>query len=101
MVNRIWQHHFGAGIVTTASDFGKNGARPTHPELLDWLATQFVDKGWSIKAIHRLIMTSSAYRQTSAHSTEAALTLAPGNTLLWRLNTILLDDTLTPDTALL
>ena len=57
MVNRIWQHHFGEGIVRTASDFGKNGARPSHPELLDWLATQFVEKGWSMKAMHRLMLT--------------------------------------------
>ena len=86
MVNRIWQGHFGAGIVATTSDFGKNGARPTHPELLDWLAMQFVDKGWSIKAMHRLILTSSTYRQSSEHSTEAAIKLDPSNTLLWRMN---------------
>ena len=86
MVNRIWQHHFGAGIVTTPSDFGRNGARPTHPELLDWLATEFVQKGWSIKAMHRLIMTSSTYRQSSEYSTEAAMKADPNNTLLWRMN---------------
>ena len=86
MVNRIWQGHFGAGIVATSSDFGKNGARPTDPELLDWLALQFVDKGWSIKAMHRLILTSSTYRQSSEHSTEAAVKLDPANTLLWWMN---------------
>jgi mono/diheme cytochrome c family protein len=86
MVNRIWQEHFGAGIVSTSSDFGKNGARPTHPELLDWLAVQFVEKAWSMKAMHRLIMTSSTYRQNSEHSTEAAVKLDPSNMLLWRMN---------------
>ncbi len=62
MVNRLWQHHFGEGIVRTPSDFGINGERPSHPELLDWLATQFVEKKWSIKAMHRLMLTSNAYR---------------------------------------
>src|SRR5262249_12507221 len=62
MVNRIWAHHFGEGIVRTPSNFGKTGAAPTHPELLDWLAGEFVARNWSIKAIHRLLMTSSAYR---------------------------------------
>ncbi len=72
MVNRIWQGHFGEAIVATPGNFGQTGARPTHPELLDWLALEFVRQGWSIKAMHRLIMTSSAYRQAStvlpAHS---------------------------------
>lgn len=63
MVNRIWNHHFGRGIVTSLGNFGKTGVAPTHPELLDWLATQFVERGWSIKAMHRLMMNSSAYRQ--------------------------------------
>src|SRR6185503_481821 len=61
MVNRIWQHHFGRGLVATPSDFGTRGARPTHPELLDWLAGEFVAQGWSIKALHRLILRSAAY----------------------------------------
>jgi hypothetical protein len=65
MVNRIWKHHFGTGIVTTLDNFGKAGAAPTHPELLDWLACEFVKRGWSVKDMHRLIMTSSAYRQSS------------------------------------
>jgi hypothetical protein len=65
MVNRIWQHHFGAGLVRTANDFGERGERPTHPELLDWLAARFVESGWSVKAMHRLIMLSSAYEQSS------------------------------------
>ena len=65
MVNRIWQHHFGAGIVRTPSDLGKNGERPTHPELLDWLAVRFVESGWDIKGMHRLMLLSSAYQQAS------------------------------------
>src|SRR6185503_1041233 len=63
MVNRIWQYHFGEGLVSTPSDFGANGARPTHPELLDWLASEFITHGWSMKHIHRLIVTSATYRQ--------------------------------------
>ncbi len=66
MVNRIWKHHFGRGIVETLDDFGRAGSPPTHPELLDWLAVEFVDNGWSIKHLHRLIMTSATYRQSSA-----------------------------------
>ena len=64
-VNRIWGHHFGRELVTTPGDFGKTGSQPTHPQLLDWLAAEFVDRGWSMKAMHRLIMTSAAYRQAS------------------------------------
>src|SRR5205814_2319905 len=63
MVNRIWQHHFGAGIVRTPNNYGKLGTPPTHPELLDWLALEFVKSGWSVKAMHRLIMTSAVYQQ--------------------------------------
>jgi hypothetical protein len=65
MVNRIWQHHFGKGIVPTPNDFGKQGKPPTHPELLDWLAQRFIDSGWSIKSMHRLIMLSHTYQQAS------------------------------------
>jgi hypothetical protein len=65
MVNRVWKHHFGEGIVRTLDNFGKAGAPPTHPELLDWLAVRFVERGWSIKSLHRLMMTSAAYRQSS------------------------------------
>jgi Protein of unknown function (DUF1553)/Protein of unknown function (DUF1549)/Planctomycete cytochrome C len=65
MVNRIWMHHFGRGLVASPANFGRTGTPPSHPELLDWLATQFVRSGWSMKAMHRLIMTSSAYRQNS------------------------------------
>jgi hypothetical protein len=65
MVNRIWQGHFGEGIVRTANNFGIVGERPTHPELLDWLAAEFISNGWSVKKMHRLIMLSSAYRMSS------------------------------------
>jgi mono/diheme cytochrome c family protein len=81
MVNRIWQYHFGRGIVATPSDFGARGARPTHPELLDWLATEFVARGWSIKQMHKLILTSSTYRQSAQPSPEAQAK-DPDNTLL-------------------
>ena len=81
IVNRIWQDHFGAGLVRTSDNFGLAGERPSHPELLDWLATEFVRQGWSIKAMHRLIMTSTAYRQSSGQ--EATRRLAdPDNALL-------------------
>jgi|JI10StandDraft_1071094.scaffolds.fasta_scaffold00117_23 hypothetical protein len=70
MVNRIWQFHFGTGIVSTPDDFGTRGAKPSHPELLDWLATEFVRSGWSIKHLHRLILNSSTYRQASAPAGE-------------------------------
>ncbi len=65
LANRIWQHHFGEGLVATASDFGLRGARPTHPELLDWLAIEFIERGWSIKTLQRLILSSRAYRMSS------------------------------------
>jgi hypothetical protein len=65
IVNRVWQWHFGTGLVATPNNFGKMGARPTHPELLDWLATWFVEEGWSLKKLHRLIMTTAVYRQSS------------------------------------
>jgi mono/diheme cytochrome c family protein len=68
MVNRLWQHHFGRGLVATPNDFGYAGAGPSHPELLDWLATEFVKSGWSVKAMHRLMVTSAAYRQASVET---------------------------------
>jgi hypothetical protein len=83
MVNRVWQHHFGRGLVETASDFGRRGARPSHPELLDWLADEFVRTGWSLKALHRLVMTSAAYRQSSAGNPAGGRLDAEGR-YLWR-----------------
>ena len=65
MVNRLWQHHFGRGIVSTSSDFGRLGTEPSHPELLDWLASKLIDSGWRLKPIHRLIMNSAAYKQAT------------------------------------
>jgi hypothetical protein len=83
MVNRIWQYHFGRGIVGTPSDFGTQGERPTHPELLDWLAGEFVRQGWSMKAMHRLVVTSRTYQQASTHRPAAAAE-DPDDKLLWR-----------------
>lgn len=84
MVNRIWQHHFGRGIVETSSNFGKNGSGATHPELLDWLATEFVERGWSIKEMHRLMMLSSAYQQSAENPAHAENESDPDNRLLWK-----------------
>ncbi|MFN3653618.1 MAG: DUF1553 domain-containing protein [Armatimonadota bacterium] len=85
MVNRIWQHHFGEGIVRTPDNFGLLGEKPTHPELLDWLAKRFVEKGWSVKAMHRLMILSNAYQMSTAHHAKAALA-DPENRLFWRFN---------------
>src|SRR5262249_15148538 len=65
LVNRLWQQHFGRGIVGTPSDFGEQGEAPTHPELLDWLAREFIEGGWSLRAMHRLMVTSAVYRQST------------------------------------
>ncbi len=83
IVNRVWQYHFGRGIVATPSDFGKMGVPPTHPELLDWLAAEFRDGGRSLKALHRLIVTSAAYRQVSTGD-PAAEAIDSGDAFLWR-----------------
>jgi Protein of unknown function (DUF1553) len=85
MVNRIWQHHFGEGIVRTPNNFGKLGTPPTHPELLDYLAHRFVDSGWSIKAMHRAIMLSAAYQQSSMPEAKT-LKADPDNLLFGRMN---------------
>ena len=85
MVNRLWQHHFGAGLVRTPSDFGTRGDKPTHPELLDYLAKKFMDEGWSIKKMQRLIMLSSTYQQSSDWN-EKNFQTDPENLLLWRQN---------------
>jgi hypothetical protein len=81
MVNRIWQHHFGTGIVATPDNLGVSGAKPSHPELLDYLAAEFMTNGWSIKSLHRLILASAVYRQSSAPRTELA-TVDPDDRLL-------------------
>jgi hypothetical protein len=89
LVNRLWQGHFGRGLVATPSDFGAQGEPPTHPELLDWLATEFVERGWSLKQMHRLMVTSSAYRQASRTQYSVLSTqysADPDNRLLWRQN---------------
>jgi hypothetical protein len=91
MVNRVWLHHFGAGLVRTSSDFGVRAETPSHPELLDWLTSRFLAEGWSLKMLHRRIMLSDVYRRSSAGPTDAAqLAIArqtdPQNRLLWRMN---------------
>lgn len=83
IVNRLWQHHFGRGIVSTASDFGKQGAAPTHPELLEYLAGELIRGGWRLKPLHRAMMTSSAYLQSGDYD-EARAKIDPENTWLWR-----------------
>jgi hypothetical protein len=83
IVNRVWQHHFGEGLVRTVSDFGVRSLEPTHPELLEWLAHDFAAHGWKLKRLHRMILTSAAYQQSSAHDAEKAK-LDPDNRLLWR-----------------
>jgi hypothetical protein len=83
IVNRLWQHHLGRGIVGTPSDFGKQGDRPTHPELLDWLACELIDGGWSLKAIHREILLSATYQQSTIRNPQAEK-VDPDNHLFWR-----------------
>jgi hypothetical protein len=85
IVNRLWQHHMGQGIVATASDFGKQGEPPSHPELLDWLASELIQGRWRLKPIHKLIMTSAVYRQAS-HSDVSKESADVDNILLWRFN---------------
>jgi hypothetical protein len=99
LVNRLWKHHFGTGIVRTLANFGKSGARPSHPELLDWLARELVRQGWSIKAMHRLMMTSATYRQTSA-VTPAQERLDPDNALYSRMPLVRRDAEALYDTLL-
>ena len=90
IANRVWQHHFGRGICDTPSDFGRMGGEPSHPDLLDWLACRMRDNGESLKDLHRLIVTSAAYRQASEHRPEAAV-IDGDNRLLWRQNRRRLD----------
>ncbi len=85
IVNRVWQYHFGRGLVPTSSDFGRLGESPTHPELLDWMTSRFVEGGWRLKDLHRRIMLSATYQQTAdVISSEAAKLGDPNNSLLWR-----------------
>lgn len=90
MVNRVWAHHFGAGLVRTPSDFGVKGERPTHPELLDWLASRFIEEDWSVKKLHRTIMLSAVYQQAS-DGEPRAMQEDPENRLLTRMNRCRLD----------
>jgi len=99
IVNRVWQHHFGRGIVASPNDFGRMGQKPAHPQLLDWLAVEFRDRGQSFKRLHRLILTSSVYRQASMHDPQDAA--ADGaNRFLWRQNRRRLDAEAIRDTVL-
>lgn len=86
LANRVWQWHFGVGIVPTSNDFGKMGVAPSHPELLDWLALQLIRNGWSVKALHREILLSNTYQMASAHPNPEASRIDPDNRLLWRMN---------------
>jgi hypothetical protein len=108
IVNRVWQQYFGRGLVETENDFGMVGARPSHPDLLDWLACEFIDCGWSLKHIHRLIVTSHAYRQsstvvsaTASAAVSASLRADPENRLLGRQTRLRLDAEIVRDVALM
>lgn len=98
-VNRVWMRFFGTGLVETENDFGTQGSQPTHPELLDWLAGRFIRDGWSLKKLHRLIVTSATYRQSSVHRADLAAQ-DPRNLLLGRQNRVRLDAEVIRDTAL-
>ena len=100
MVNRIWHHHFGRGIVGTLDNLGKVGDQPTHPELLDWLAVEFVNRGWSIKQMHRLIMTSAAYQMASVFEDAGGAATDPENRYLWRFRTQRLEAEIVRDTIM-
>jgi len=99
MVNRLWHYHFGTGIVGTPSDFGIMGERPSHPELLDWLAEEFIRQGWSLKRMHRLIMTSATYQQSSDFRKDAAA-IDSGDRLLWAFRRQRLDSEVIRDSSL-
>ncbi|MDB5341725.1 MAG: hypothetical protein JWP89_102 [Schlesneria sp.] len=108
IVNRLWHHHFGMGLVETPSDFGIGGSLPSHPELLDWLADELLAQKWSLKSMHRLICTSASYRQqsaavreTSPDSVNRAVQVDAGNRLLWRMNARRLDAESVRDATLL
>jgi hypothetical protein len=99
LVNRVWQHHFGTGLVRTPSDFGLRSDPPSHPELLDYLATVFMDNGWSLKKLHRLILLSAMYQQASDDRPECRR-VDPENALLWRMDRPRLDFEATRDALL-
>jgi len=99
IVNRVWMHHFGKPLVRTPADFGLRSDPPSHPQLLDWLAATFIESGWSIKWLHREILLSAAYRQTSDHRADAAA-VDPENRLLWKMNRVRLDFEATHDSLL-
>lgn len=104
IVNRIWQGHFGTGIVATADNFGKMGSSPVNPELLDWLAVDFMDHGWSAKRLHKMIMLSTVYRQSARQGSEPwvnkAKVIDPENRLLWRMNLHRLDAEILRDSVI-
>jgi hypothetical protein len=101
IVNRVWQHHFGRGLSGVASDFGRLGEAPSHPELLDWLTAGFIENGWSIQWLHRQILNSATYRQSSlVKSTPRSDEVDPGNRLLWRFRPLRLDGEQLRDTLL-
>ncbi len=101
IANRVWQHHFGRGIVPTPSDFGKSGQPASHPELLDFLASELIAGDWQLKRLHRQLMTSHVYRQASAADQPSAIAIDPDNTLLWRQNLRRLEAEAIRDSALL
>jgi len=100
IANRIWQHHFGRGLVSSTSDFGKAGTAPTHPQLLDWLAAELIAQGWSLKALHKSILVSAAYQMSSRADNARAIELDPSNNLLWRQNLRRLEAETLRDTVL-
>jgi len=100
LVNRVWQHHFGYGLVRTPNDFGIRGDPPTHPELLDWLAVEFVESGWDVKRLHRLILSSAVYQQSSVHASRTVTAADPDNRLLSRMNRVRLEGEVIRDALL-
>jgi hypothetical protein len=100
IVNRLWQKHFGRGIVSTLENFGKMGEAPAHPEMLDWLAVRFMDDGWSIKRITKLMMTSETYQMASAFESSANAAIDPDNRYLWRFRPQRLDAEIIRDSML-
>ena len=101
MVNRIWQYHFGKGLVSTSSDFGTNGSQTKHQDLLDWLAVEFIDSGWSIKHVHRVILTSEVYRQSMNHPDPTSCEeVDSNNQLMWVRDAVRLEAEVLRDTVL-